>query len=127
MKTQKNDTKPGNPIFVVSHHSVEDSVVGSDEQSDENLTKVLSEYENVVLITGSSNYSLLDERTISQKNITAFSVQSTSGVALEDGKFDPFLNAETNLPPYSTDFPMCVIMNVGADKTVVERWNVAKK
>ncbi len=126
LEDAKNDTKPGNPIFVVSHHSVEDSVIGSNEQSDENLTKVLSKYENVVLITGSSNYSVLDERSISQKNITAFSAQSTSGVSLEDVKFDPFLNTETNLPAYSTDYPMCLIMNIGAENTVVERWNVAK-
>lgn len=120
------DTKNGEPIFVITHHNLRDTVYGSDEWYDTAITDLLSQYENVVSISGHSHFSILDERSINQKNLTAFTTQSIAYVETERGYFDPFTGGENIHPPYYEDYPMCLIMNVSQEQTVIERWNVAK-
>lgn len=120
------DSKPGNPVFVITHHNVNNTVYGSELWSDPNLTTLLSQYESVVSISGHSHFSILDERSINQKNLTTFTTQSIAYVELEYGKFDAFKDGESIHPPYSDNYPMCLIMNVGEKNTTIERWNVVK-
>lgn len=120
----QKDTPEGYPIFVITHHSPQNTVYGSDDWYDPGLDKVLSKYENVVSISGHSHYSLMDERSIYQYNYTAIQTQSLAYIEQEKGKFDAFKGELSSIPPKADDYPFAIIMKVGEDKTTVERWNV---
>lgn len=121
---EKDAKAKGLPVFVITHHNLQDTVYGSDEWSDSNITSVLKKYENVVSISGHSHYSILDERSIYQGELTAFTTQSLAYVEMERGKFDAFQGKTAAIPPKSTDVQIVSIMNVGKDKTTIERYNV---
>ena len=118
----QKDTPEGYPIFVITHHSPQNTVYGSDDWYDPGLDKVLSKYENVVSISGHSHYSLMDERSIYQYNYTAIQTQSLAYIEQEKGKFDAFKAELSSIPPKADDYPFAIIMKVGEDKTTVERW-----
>ncbi|MGN0521058.1 MAG: metallophosphoesterase family protein [Eubacterium sp.] len=123
----EKDTPQGNPIFVVTHHSPQNTVYGSDDWYDPGIDGVLSKYENVVSISGHSHYSMLDERSIYQNNYTAFQTQSMAYIELESGKFDAFKEGMSTIPQGDSLYPYAMIMRVGEDKTTIERWNVYDK
>lgn len=120
----EKDTPAGNPIFVITHHAPQNTMYGSDDWYDPGLDGVLSKYENVVSISGHSHYSMLDERSIYQKNYTAFQTQSVAYIEQEQGKFDAFKDEISSIPPREEDYPFEMIMRVGTDKTTIERWNI---
>lgn len=117
---------PDLPIFVMTHHNPQNTVYGSDIWYGDGINEVLSNYENVVSISGHSHYSILDERSIYQENYTAFTTQSLSNVDLETGKFDAFNDGGkiTETPPNSDECPFLLVMNVSEKETTIERWNV---
>ena len=103
------------------------------------MKSLLDKYPQAVSISGHSHFSILDERSIYQDKFTAFTTQSIAYLEMERDKFDAFraYDAETNAystlkgyiscPPDDTHVPMCLIMNVGQEKTEIERWNVLEK
>lgn len=121
------ESEPGAPVFVVTHHNPQDTAYGSDDWGDSALTELFNQYEQVVSISGHSHYSILDERSIYQKNFTAFTAQSLAYIELEGGKFDAYQNGEMQVPPRSEERPMGLIMDVGQKQTVIERWNLLEK
>lgn len=112
------------PIFVVTHHAPKDTVYGSDDWNDPGLDEVLKKYENVVSFSGHSHYSLMDERSLYQKNYTAIQTQSLSYIELEKGKFDAFYNKESSIPQEAGDYPFLMIMKVNDSGAQIERWNI---
>lgn len=120
-------TPAGHPIFVITHHSPQNTVYGSDDWYDPGLDAVLSKYENVVSISGHSHYSMLDERSIDQKNYTAFQTQSVAYIEQEKGKFDAFKDEISSIPPMEEAYPYEMVMRVGTDKTTIERWSILDK
>lgn len=121
------ESEPGAPVFVVTHHNPQDTAYGSDDWGDSALTELFNKYEQVVSISGHSHYSILDERSIYQKNFTAFTTQSLAYIELEGGKFDAYQGKESGIPPRGEERPMGLIMNVGQKQTVIERWNLLEK
>lgn len=121
------ESEPGAPVFVATHHNPQDTAYGSDDWGDSALAKLFNKYEQVVSISGHSHYSILDERSIYQKNFTAFTTQSLAYIELESGKFDAYQGKEASIPPRSQERPMGLIMNVGQKQTVIERWNLLEK
>lgn len=136
---EKDAEKDGKPIFVITHQNPSATVYGSGEWGDQSLKSLLDKYPQAVSISGHSHFSILDERSIYQDKFTAFTTQSIAYLEMERDKFDAFraYDAETNAystlkgyiscPPDDTHVPMCLIMNVGQEKTEIERWNVLEK
>lgn len=136
---EKDAEKDGKPIFVITHQNPSATVYGSGEWGDQSLKSLLDKYPQAVSISGHSHFSILDERSIYQDKFTAFTTQSIAYLEMERDKFDAFraYDAETNAystlkgyiscPPDDTHVSMCLIMNVGQEKTEIERWNVLEK
>ncbi len=80
---ENNKTKP---IFVTTHFPPKNTVYGSQEWGDERLNKYFKKYPQIINISGHSHYSLIDERSIYQKDYTAIQTQSLSYIELESGK-----------------------------------------
>lgn len=138
IRKAESDTPEGNPIFVVTHHNIPATAYGSSQWGDERVRQAVSNHPQVVSISGHSHYSILDERSISQNMMTAFTTQSLAYVDMENGMFSPFKgingegkfvkrNAYSSAPARQAEKPMCLIMNVGKENTVIERWNVLDK
>lgn len=136
---EKDAAKDGKPIFLITHHNIADTAFGSNSWGDERLRQAMIPYENVVSISGHSHYSILDERSIDQKMVTAFTTQSLAYIDMEPGMYDAFkgFDAKTGefnpnhcygtTPPRDTEKPMCLIMNVEDKQTTIERWNIMEK
>ncbi len=136
---EKDAEKEGKPIFVITHQNPSATVYGSGEWGDQSLKSLLDQYPQAVSISGHSHFSILDERSIYQDKFTAFTTQSIAYLEMERDKFDAFraYDAETNAystlkgyiscPPEDTHVPMCLIMDVGQEKTEIARWNVLEK
>jgi hypothetical protein len=73
------------PIFVTTHFAAEDTVYGSDAWGTKSIKIVLSKYPNVIHFSGHSHFSLIDERSIWQKEFTSIQTQSVSYTELEKG------------------------------------------
>lgn len=138
IRKAESDTPEGNPIFVVSHHNIPATAYGSSQWGDERLRQAVSNHPQVVSISGHSHFSILDERSISQNMVTSFTTQSLAYIDMETGMFNAFkgINGEgkfvkrsaySTAPAKESEKPMCLIMNVGKENTVIERWNVLDK
>lgn len=110
---------PDQPIFVLTHNSPKDTVYGSDDWGDTSFGHVLEAYENVVNISGHLHYSLMDERSIYQKDFTAFSTQSISYTELEVGK------ENGSVPPGAHDCYMGLIMAFHDERIDIKRLRLA--
>lgn len=136
---EKDAEREGKPIFVITHQNPSATVYGSGEWGDQSLKSLLDKYPQAVSISGHSHFSILDERSIYQDKFTAFTTQSIAYLEMERDKFDAFRaydakeNAYSTLkgfiscPPEDTHVPMCLIMDVGQEKTEIARWNVLEK
>lgn len=124
--TENNKEKP---VFVLTHHNVPKTVYGSNDWGDSALDGVFDEYSNVVSISGHSHNAMLDERSIYQEKFTAIQTQSIAYLEQggDEGKYIPSKDALSTIPENADNIPMCYIMNVDQEKTVVERWNVLLK
>lgn len=124
--TENNKDKP---VFVLTHHNVPDTVYGSNDWSDSALKGVFDNYSNVVSISGHSHNALLDERSIFQDKFTAIQTQSIAYLEQggDYGKYVPSRDKISTVPDRDDEAPMCYIINVDQNKTVVERWNVMMK
>ncbi len=110
------------PIFVTTHNSAANTVYGSLSEgklySDSKLGKVLSKYENVVNLAGHLHFSMMDERSIHQRNYTTIDTQSVSYIEMEKGKVNG------SVPPQAHIAPMGLIMEFGDDGVDVKRVNM---
>lgn len=111
---------PDKPVFIVTHQHPENTVCGSDEWGNEDLTEIFSEYPQIISFSGHSHYSLFDERSIWQGSFTAINTQCVSYVELESGK------ENGSIPPREEDSPMVLIMEIHPDKIRITRYNLAK-
>ena len=73
------------PIFVTTHFNAEDTVYGSVDFSAKSLRNLFNKYQNIIHFSGHSHYSLIDERSIWQKEFTSIQTQSISYTELEPG------------------------------------------
>ena len=73
------------PIFVTTHFNAKDTVYGSDLYSAKSLRNLFNKYQNIIHFSGHSHFSLIDERSIWQKEFTSIQTQSISYVELEPG------------------------------------------
>ena len=73
------------PIFVTTHFNAKDTVYGSDLYCAKSLRNLFNKYQNIIHFSGHSHFSLIDERSIWQKEFTSIQTQSISYVELEPG------------------------------------------
>lgn len=136
----KEQTPEGYPIFLMTHHNIPGTAYGSSDWGAENIRQAVNGYEQVVSISGHSHYSILDERSIDQNRITAFTTQSLSYIDMEFNMYNAFngfsydSDAEkvvfnpdscySTTPAMSDQNPMCLIMDVTNQDITIQRWNV---
>lgn len=103
------------PVFVVTHHTPSDTILGGEEWGNEELNELFSDYPNVVSISGHLHYSMLDEKNVMQKNYTAIGTQSLSYTDFEGGYEPVSVTADIQ----ST--PMLLYMTVSGNSVTTER------
>lgn len=111
---------PNNPVFVMTHNSARNTVYGSEDWGDKQLYDILKDYEQVVNMSGHLHYSLLDERSIHQKDFTSFATQSVSYTEMEIGKING------TIPPAADITPMGYMMEISKNKVDIHRLNFGK-
>ena len=81
----EDDNNQNRPIFVTTHFAAQDTVYGSDAWGTKSIKIVLQKYPNIIHFSGHSHFSLIDERSIWQKEFTSIQTQSVSYIELEKG------------------------------------------
>lgn len=109
------------PIFVITHINPLETVYGSDGWGNEDITKVLKDYPQVISISGHSHFSLIDERSIWQGEFTAYSTQSLDYIELEEGKFNGSVPKDAYGNSIAEAVPGCLYMEIDSDKVVINR------
>lgn len=112
---------PNKPIFVITHLNPYDTVYGSDEWGNSDITDVLKDYRQVISISGHSHYSIIDERSIWQNEFTAFTTQSLDYIELESGKFNGCIPKDAYGNMIADVLPGCLYMEIGNEKITVSR------
>ena len=112
---------PEKPVFVITHINPFDTAYGSDEWGNEDIYDVLKDYPQAVSISGHSHYSLIDERSIWQKEFTAFTTQSLDYIELESGKYNGSVPMDAYGNSIADKLPGCIYMSIEKDKVTVER------
>lgn len=137
----KEQTRAGNPIFLLTHHNIPNTVYGGSDWGAEQVRQAVAGYDQVVSISGHSHFSILDERSIDQNQLTAFTTQSLSYVDMERNMFNAFkglyddegtvkynpTSSYASAPARESEKPMCLIMNITDKETIIERWNIVDK
>ena len=90
---KSNDNKP---IFVTTHFPPKNTVYGSKEWGADNLNEYFKKYPQIINFSGHSHFSLIDERSIYQKDYTAIQTQSISYIELEGGKINGSIPMDEN-------------------------------
>lgn len=112
---------PEKPIFVITHINPTDTVYGSDEWGNDDITEILKDYPQVISISGHSHYSLIDERSIWQDTFTAFTTQSLDYIELESGKFNGSVPKDAYGNSIADVLPACLYMEIDSEKVVINR------
>ena len=112
---------PEKPVFVITHINPFDTAYGSTEWGNEDIYEVLKDYPQAVSISGHSHFSLIDERSIWQKEFTAFTTQSLDYIELESGKFNGSVPMDAYGNSIADKLPGCIYMSIEKDKVTVER------
>ncbi len=136
----REQTPEGYPIFLLTHHNIPDTAYGSSDWGAENVRQAVDGYEQVVSISGHSHYSILDERSIDQNRITAFTTQSLAYIDMERNMYNAFKgfsydskqnktvfnpsSCYASAPAMDEENPMCLIMDVTGEDITIQRWNV---
>ena len=115
------------PIFVTTHFPPKDTVYGSEDWGADNLNEYFKKYPQIINFSGHSHYSLIDERSIYQKDYTAIQTQSISYIELEEGK----INGSVPMDEYNNTFIsskncMGLICEVFDTKVVIKRISFEK-
>ena len=121
---KNNDKKP---IFVTTHFPPQNTVYGSEEWGEENLNKYFEKYPQIINFSGHSHFSLIDERSIYQKDYTAIQTQSISYIELEEGKVNGTIpKDEFDKEMISAKNCMGLICNVNENKVIIKRISFEK-
>ena len=73
------------PIFITTHFNAKDTVYGAEYFFAKSLRELFNKYQNIIHFSGHSHYSLIDERSIWQKEFTSIQTQSISYTELDPG------------------------------------------
>jgi len=115
------------PIFVTTHFPPENTVYGSEEWGEKNLNKYFEKYPQIINFSGHSHFSLIDERSIYQKDYTAIQTQSLSYIELEQGKENGSIpKDEFDNEMISANNCMGLICDVNDSKIVIKRISFEK-
>ncbi len=126
MKKALNDSNT-KPIFVTTHFPPYDTVYGSKEWGDSLLNGYFKEYPQIINFSGHSHFSLIDERSIYQKDYTAIQTQSLSYIELEKSKDNgSILIDEFDDAMISTNNSMRLICDVNDNAIVIKRISFEK-
>lgn len=112
---------PDKPIFVITHINALETVYGSDDWGNPDITNVLKDYPQVISVSGHSHFSLIDERSIWQGDFTAYSTQSLDYIELEEGKFNGSVPKDAYGNSIADAVPGCLYMEIDSDKVVINR------
>ena len=112
------DTPAGQPIFVVTHQHISNTVYGSGPNANwanNFLNGIINNYENAVHFSGHSHFVLEDERSIWQGDFTAIGTSSMAYTELEYGK------ANGSVPPEASLAKQYLYLTIYSDRIEVER------
>ncbi len=85
------------------------------------MNDIFKDYPQVVNFSGHSHYSLLDERSVHQRDYTSVATQSISYTELESGKVNG------TIPPNASATPMGYVMDIHSDRVEIIRVNFSDK
>ena len=111
-------TPEGQPIFLITHQHISNTVYGSDASSNwasDFLHGIVEDYENVVHLSGHSHFVLEDERSIWQGDFTAIGTSSMSYTELEYGK------ANGSVPPNAGDAKQFLFIQIFKNRIEIQR------
>ena len=110
------------PIIITTHFNAKDTVYGSNEYGTKTITDVFKKYPNIIHFSGHSHYSLLDERSIWQKEFTSIQTQSVSYIELDQGFENGIIPCDEygNLQIAGKNY-MGLIMDINEDKIEIQR------
>ena len=120
---EDNDKKP---IFVITHFAAKDTVYGSNDWGTITIKNILKKYPNIIHFSGHSHFSLIDERSIWQKEFTSIQTQSISYTEL-DKEFEngPYPCDEYGDIKIAAKNYMGLIMNIDDSKVELQRISFA--
>lgn len=112
---------PEKPVFVITHVNAYDTAYGSDEWGNEDIYDVLKDYPQAVSISGHSHFSLIDERSIWQREFTALTTQSLDYIELESGKYNGSVPMDAYGNTLADKLPGCLYMTIEESRVTLER------
>ena len=115
------------PIFVTTHFPPKNTVYGSKDWGEDTMNEYFKKYPQIINFSGHSHFSLIDERSIYQKDYTAIQTQSISYIELEKGKVNGSIpKDEYGDIMISTKNCMGLICNVSETKVEIKRISFEK-
>lgn len=112
---QAAQTAGGDPIFVITHQHIQDTVYVSESWGNDFLHGIIEDYPNAVSLSGHSHAPLTDERSIWQGDFTAIGTCCLSYTELEYGKDNG------SVPPNASDCKEYMYIEVFDDTMEVTR------
>lgn len=116
------DTPAGQPIFVITHQHISNTVYGSGPNANwanDFLWGIIDNYPNAVHFSGHSHFVLEDERSIWQGDFTAIGTSSMAYTELEYGK------ANGSVPPEASLAKQYLYLTIYSDRIEIERIKAA--
>ena len=122
LNAAKADTPEGQPIFVVTHQHVKNTVYASGPDANwcnDFLCGIIEDYPNAVHFSGHSHAVLEDERSIWQGDFTAVGTSSLAYTELEYGK------ANGSVPPEADQAKQYLYLEIYSDRIEITRVKAA--
>ena len=122
LNAAKADTPEGQPIFVITHQHVKNTVYASGPDANwcnDFLCGIIEDYPNAVHFSGHSHAVLEDERSIWQGDFTAVGTSSLSYTELEYGK------ANGSVPPEASLAKQYLYLEIYTDRIEITRVKAA--
>ncbi|MBR5769194.1 MAG: metallophosphoesterase, partial [Clostridia bacterium] len=116
------DTPAGQPIFVITHQHIKNTVYGSGPDANwanDFLWGIIDNYPNAVHFSGHSHFVLEDERSIWQGDFTAVGTSSMAYTELEYGKDNG------SVPPNASEAKQYLYLTIYSDRIEIERIKAA--
>ncbi|MEG0229602.1 MAG: hypothetical protein RR640_03255, partial [Oscillospiraceae bacterium] len=101
-------------IFFTQHEHLPNTVYGSEDWSDGTLYDILKNYPQIVTFSGHSHFTLIDERSINQKDFTSLGTSTLKYMELEYGK------ENGSIPPNASNVKEGLYIQVYNDKVDIE-------
>ena len=115
------------PVFVSTHLAPYNTIYGSINWGNRLISLLLKDYYQVVSFSGHSHFSLMDERSLWQKEFTAITTQAVAYIELEFGKENGCVpKDEYNDKEFSRRNYMGIVMDVDEDKIELQRVSFEK-